>query len=83
MLPTLSYEALDVMRMELPPGDRGYGGADHIDHPDTEVRKAEIEAIKGTPAAADRFSLQDALMPYEELLPVELRGRNERLGESD
>ena len=82
LLPTLNYEALDVMRMELPPGDRGYGGADHIDHPDTARRQAEVDAIKLKAPAADRFALQDALMPYEELLPVELRGRNERLGES-
>ena len=37
-LPSLSYEQLDVMKMELPPGWRGYGAKDHIDHPDTARR---------------------------------------------
>jgi fumarate reductase flavoprotein subunit len=83
LLPTLNYEPLDVMRMELPPGHRGYGGADHIDHPDTQRRQAEVEAIRDKVTDADRFALQDALMPYEELLPVALRGRNERLGENE
>ena len=33
-LPTLNYEPLDVMTMELPPGWRGYGAKDYVDHPD-------------------------------------------------
>src|SRR5689334_15284528 len=45
-LPSLSYEQLDVMKMELPPGWRGYGAKDQIDHHDTPKRLAEIEAIK-------------------------------------
>jgi fumarate reductase flavoprotein subunit len=32
-LPTLGYEPLDVKRMELPPGWRGYGAKDYTDHP--------------------------------------------------
>jgi fumarate reductase flavoprotein subunit len=78
-LPTLAYEPLDVGRMELPPGWRGYGAKDYVDHPDTPVRQAEVEAIKK--AAADRFELQKSLMPYEHLLPERLRGRNERIDE--
>ncbi|MFO1433824.1 MAG: fumarate reductase flavoprotein subunit [Candidatus Competibacteraceae bacterium] len=81
-LPTLAYEDIDVMRMELPPGWRGYGAKDYIDHPDTPKRLAEIEAIKANMHDADRFAIQMALMPYEQLLPEWLRGRNERLGES-
>jgi fumarate reductase flavoprotein subunit len=80
-LPTLRYEPLDVMRMELPPGWRGYGAKNYIDHPDTARRAAEIEALRGRLAGADRFSLQHALMPYEHLLPASLRGRNERIDE--
>ena len=34
-LPSLAYEPLDVMTMELPPGWRGYGAKDYVDHPDT------------------------------------------------
>ena len=81
-LPALAYEDIDVMRMELPPGWRGYGAKDYIDHPDTPKRLAEIEAIKANMHDADRFAIQMALMPYEQLLPEWLRGRNERLGES-
>jgi fumarate reductase flavoprotein subunit len=78
-LPTLHYEPLDVMRMELPPGWRGYGSKDHIAHPDAARRIAEIEAAKTRLADADRFAVQAALMPYEHQLPTRLRGRNERI----
>jgi fumarate reductase flavoprotein subunit len=80
-LPTLGYEGIDVMSMELPPGWRGYGAKDYIDHPDTPKRQAQIEEIKGGLANADRFVVQNALMRFEHLLPDHFRGRNERLGE--
>jgi fumarate reductase flavoprotein subunit len=80
-LPSLSYEQLDVMKMELPPGWRGYGAKDHIDHHDTAKRLAEIEAVKQSRDGADRFALQAKLMPYEHLLPNDFRGRNERIDE--
>jgi len=81
ILPSLAYEQLDVMKMELPPGWRGYGAKDHIDHPDTARRLAEIEALKQRRDGADRFALQKQLMPYEHLLPEYFRGRNERIDE--
>jgi fumarate reductase flavoprotein subunit len=80
-LPTLAWEPLNVMQMELPPGWRGYGARDYIDHPDTAKRLAEVEAIKAARTGSDRFAVQDALMPYEALLPKRFRGRNERLDE--
>jgi fumarate reductase flavoprotein subunit len=80
-LPTLAWEPLDVMQMELPPGWRGYGARDYIDHPDTAKRLAEVEAIKAAHTGSDRFAIQDALMPYEALLPARFRGRNERIDE--
>ena len=80
-LPTLSYEALDVKTMEIPPGWRGYGAKDYIDHPDTPVRQKEVEAIKAAQGGAGRFAVQQALMPYEDLLPPPFRGRNERIDE--
>ena len=76
-LPSLAYEALDVKRMELPPGWRGYGAKDFTDHPDTAARRAEVEAAKQR--IKDRYALQRALMPYEHLLPEPLRGPNERI----
>jgi len=81
-LPTLSYEPLDVMTMELPPGWRGYGARNHIDHPDTERRAQEVAATKERLAADGRFAVQQALMPYEHLLPESFQGRNERIGEA-
>jgi succinate dehydrogenase flavoprotein subunit len=80
-LPSLSYEQLDVKRMELPPGWRGYGAKDYIDHPDTAGRVAAIEALKKELNGADRFALQKKLMPYEDLLPERFRGNNERIDE--
>jgi fumarate reductase flavoprotein subunit len=32
-------------------------------------------------AGSDRFAIQQALMPYEHLLPAALHGRNERIDE--
>jgi fumarate reductase flavoprotein subunit len=81
MLPTLAYEPIDVKRMELPPGWRGYGAKDYIDHPDTRGRQAEVDALKAKFSGADRFAVQQALMPYEQWLPAVLRGRNERIDE--
>jgi fumarate reductase flavoprotein subunit len=78
-LPALAYEALDVKRMELPPGWRGYGARDYVDHPDTAARQSQVDAIKQN--IADRFERQQALMPYEDLLPRRLQGRNERIDE--
>ncbi len=80
-LPSLSYEPLDIGRMELPPGWRGYGAKDYIEHPETAKRLAEIERIQSQLGDADRHTLQQALMPYLDLLPERLRGRNERIDE--
>lgn len=82
-LPTLSYEALDVAKMELPPGWRGYGAKNYIDNPATAERQAEVEALKQRLEAegADRFAIQNALLPYQDLLPEDLRGKNERIDE--
>ena len=81
-LPTLGYEPLDVTRMELPPGWRGYGAKDAIAHPATEARAAEIATIRSAFGHADRYTLQQALMPFEHLVPETFRGRNERLGDT-
>ncbi len=76
--PTLEYEDQDISKMEMPPGSRGYGKDNTIHHPATEVRVNEIERIKQEMAGADRFEIQQALMPYE--LPAKYRGKNERVG---
>jgi len=79
-LPTLAYEPLEVMAMELPPGWRGYGARDAIEHPDTARREAEVASVARTEIGADRHALQAALMPFDHLLPPWLRGRNARFG---
>ena len=80
-MPELEYEALDVMRMELPPGWRGYGSRDYIEHPDTAAREQQIESILNKIPGADRHACQRALMPFRHLLPVHLRQDNARPGE--
>jgi len=80
-LPQLEYEDLDVMKMELPPGWRGYGAKDYVDHPDTPKRIAEVEAIKQRMAGQDRYAIQNAIMSYTDKLPEKLRGLNERIDE--
>ena len=80
-LPTLNYEALDIQSMELPPGWRGYGAKDYVDHPDTAERAAEVAAVRERMKDQSRLAVQQTLMPYEELLPPPLRGPNERIDE--
>jgi len=80
-LPTLAYEPIDVTRMELPPGWRGYGAKDYIDHPDTPARAEAVAKLRESLSGSDRFAVQEALMPFRHLLPERYRGRNERIDE--
>jgi len=82
-LPEVSYEALDINEMELPPGFRGYGADNTIHHPQSKKRQQQVDRIKADnkKEEADRFSLQESLMPYKELLPPKYRAKNERLDE--
>ncbi|HPB76825.1 MAG TPA: fumarate reductase flavoprotein subunit, partial [Chromatiaceae bacterium] len=84
-LPVLDYEPLDVRAMELPPGFRGYGARNILDHPDTAHRQAEVDALRGagegqaSSAAGDETpSLQERLMPFHHLLPARYQGPNTR-----
>ncbi|MGI2172046.1 fumarate reductase flavoprotein subunit [Shewanella sp. MF05960] len=78
LTPTLSYEAIDVMSMELPPGYRGYGTNNAIAHPDTQKRQQQIEQIlAGLTEPHDRHAKQAALMSYE--LPEQFMPANQRL----
>jgi succinate dehydrogenase flavoprotein subunit len=86
-LPALDYEALDIMGMEIPPGWRGYGARDYIDHPDTARREQQIatllENIPDGTGPHQRQARQEALMPFRHLLPEHLRAGNQRLGEEE
>ena len=80
-LPQLDYEELDVMRMEMPPGWRGYGARDYIEHPDSDKRQQQIDASLDGMADMDRHARQDILMPFRHLLPEHLRANNRRSGD--
>jgi fumarate reductase flavoprotein subunit len=77
--PELDYEPLDVQSMELPPGFRGYGAKNIVDHPDTAARQVEVDQVQSE--GGDRHAIQERLMPFRHLLPERYRGNNERLGE--
>ena len=81
-LPTLDYEPLDVMRMELPPGWRGYGAKDYIDHPDTARRAGRSRRAARQSSTARtgiaRAGGADALRAPAARVPA---GRNERIDE--
>jgi len=80
-LPCLAYEQLDVLSMELPPGWRGYGARNYVDHPDTPRRVEELERLRERLQGAGRHEVQAEIMPYQHLLPERFRGRNERIDE--
>ncbi len=83
-LPTVNYEEINITTMELPPGFRGYGKDLTTHHPATANRVAKVEKIAKDleEKGADRFEIQDALMPFMDKLPKKYRGINERLGEN-
>ena len=83
-LPTVSYENIEVGKMELPPGFRGYGKDLTSHHPATATRLVQVEEIQKRleKEGADRFDIQNELMPFKDKLPEKYRGTNERLGEN-
>ncbi len=77
-LPEVTYEDLDIMKMEMAPASRGYGVDNTVHHPDTAKREKEIEEIKKANPGADRFELQELLNPIT--IPDKFKGKNERIG---
>ena len=80
-LPEVTYEDLNIMKMEIPPAFRGYGAKGMtIEHELSKKRQEEVDSIrkKMEEEGKDRFEIQDALMPYD--LPVNYKEKNERLG---
>ncbi len=79
--PTLKYEALDIMKMEMPPAFRGYGRKGFIiENPLSQKRQDEINKIIEE-HQGDRYELQEKLMSYE--LQTVYKSKNERLGDKD
>ncbi len=83
-LPTVNYEDIPIGTMEIPPGFRGYGKDQTDHHPESKVRQHTVDIIreKLESEGADRFEIQNALMPYLDKLPEKYRGINDRLGEN-
>jgi fumarate reductase flavoprotein subunit len=78
--PTLKYEELDIMKMEIPPAFRGYGRKGMIiENPLSKKRQEEVDKIIAE-HKGDRYELQDKLMPYE--LQPEYKSKNERIGDN-
>jgi fumarate reductase flavoprotein subunit len=81
-MPTLEYEPISIMDMELPPGFRGYGSKGNIiEHPDAAIRQKEVDEIreKMVKQGKDRIEIQDAIMPYR--LQREYKAINFRVGD--
>ena len=83
-MPTVSYEEIPIGNMELPPGFRGYGKDLTKHHHETEARQSMVDDIteKLEKDGANRFEIQNALMPFIDKLPKKYQGINERLGEN-
>ena len=68
MEPTVTYEPLDIMKMEMPPAFRGYGVKKGmiIEHELSAVRQEQVDSIteKMQNEGKDRHEIQDALMPF-------------------
>ncbi len=79
--PTLRYEPLDIMKMEMPPAFRGYGRKGFIiENPLSQKRQEEVDAIIKA-HTGDRYALQEKLMPYT--LQACYKSKNQRLGDED
>jgi fumarate reductase flavoprotein subunit len=80
--PTVTYEELDIMTMEMPPAFRGYGAKGMIiENEKSAVRQEEVDSVREKMEAEgkDRHEIQDALMPFS--LPMNYREKNERAGD--
>lgn len=81
-LPTISYEDLDIMKMEIAPGFRGYGAKGMIiENPKSAIREEEIAKITQEIQAkgGDRYAVQEALMDFR--LQPKYKAKNQRLGD--
>ncbi|MFA7083600.1 MAG: fumarate reductase flavoprotein subunit [Arcobacteraceae bacterium] len=80
--PTITYEPLDIMTMEMPPAFRGYGAKGMIiEHELSEKRQNEVDEVteKMEAEGKDRHEIQHALMPFD--LPMNYKEKNERAGD--
>ena len=81
-MPTVEYEDLDIMKMEMPPAFRGYGVKGMIIENELSAkRQEEVDKIKEDMEAAgkDRYEIQTALMDFK--LQPYYKAKNERFGD--
>ena len=82
-LPTITYEDLDIMKMEMPPAFRGYGAKGMLIENEISLkRQEEVDKIREDMEAAgkDRHEIQEALMSFE--LQPYYKEKNERFGDA-
>lgn len=82
-MPTLEYEDLEIMEMEIAPAYRGYGPEGMIiENEKSAIRAKEIQeqTEKLQAEGKDRWEIQDALMPFE--LQPTYKAKIERIGEA-
>ncbi len=81
-MPTVEYETLNIMTMEIPPGFRGYGAKGNlIENPLSIVRQNDVDEMteKMQDEGKDRYQIQDSLMPFP--LQDDYKRKNKRLGD--
>jgi len=80
--PEITYEPLDIMKMEIPPAFRGYGAKGMIiENELSAIRQAQVDETveKMQAEGKDRHEIQHALMPFD--LPMNYKEKNERAGD--
>jgi len=80
-LPTITYEELDIMKMEMPPAFRGYGAKGMIiENELSQKRQEEVDEIvsKLKDEGKNRHEIQDKLMQFD--LPLNYKELNQRSG---
>jgi fumarate reductase flavoprotein subunit len=81
-LPTVTYEDLDITKMEMPPAFRGYGAKGMIiENSLSAKRQAQVDQIVQDleEDGKDRHEIQDTLMPFD--LPENYKEKNQRAGD--
>ena len=81
-LPTITYEDLDIMTMEMPPAFRGYGAKGMIIENELSLkRQDEVDEIKEKleDEGKNRHEVQDALLHFD--LPMNYKELNQRAGD--
>ncbi len=77
----VSYEPLNIDEMEMPPGSRGYGKSQIVEHPQTQTRLETVDLVNASAEDLSRSERQHKLMPFE--IPEIYQEKNQRIGVED